>query len=222
MIAYCFTVSNYRQNHNSGELAFVLLKNWSSILWHCYVFTVGFSSFMKTSKALVYLIILCNVTISLAQSSEKTVAPKKWYEKISIRGYAQVRYNRLLETNEKLKCEQCDRSWGENGGFFIRRGRVIISGDVSERLYIYVQPDFASNVSGSFQHALQIRGRILIWLLMLKRISFALWTTKYLMVLKICNLLKTAFRSTVPTLPIVLFLTNVIWVCFFTGLSQNP
>lgn len=112
---------------------------------------------MKTSKALVYLIILCNVAISLAQSSEKTVAPKKWYEKISIRGYAQVRYNRLLETNEKLKCEQCDRSWGENGGFFIRRGRVIISGDVSERLYIYVQPDFASNVSGSFQHALQIR-----------------------------------------------------------------
>ena len=47
---------------------------------------------------------------------EKTL--KKWYESISIRGYAQFRYNRLLETNSKLGCEQCDRSWGNNGGFF--------------------------------------------------------------------------------------------------------
>ena len=48
---------------------------------------------------------------------EKTL--KKWYESISIRGYAQFRYNRLLETNSKLGCEQCDRSWGNNGGFFL-------------------------------------------------------------------------------------------------------
>jgi len=32
---------------------------------------------------------------------------KKWFERISLRGYAQVRYNRLFETNAKLKCEQC-------------------------------------------------------------------------------------------------------------------
>ena len=82
---------------------------------------------------------------------------KKWFERISLRGYAQVRYNRLFETNSKLKCEQCDKSWGENGGFFVRRGRRIFSGDVSDRLYIYVQPDFASNVSNSFQHSFQIR-----------------------------------------------------------------
>jgi len=82
---------------------------------------------------------------------------KKWFERISLRGYAQVRYNRLFETNAKLKCEQCDKSWGENGGFFVRRGRLIFSGDVSDRLYIYVQPDFASNVSNSFQHSFQIR-----------------------------------------------------------------
>ena len=54
---------------------------------------------------------------------------KKWYESFSIRGYVQVRYNRLLETNPKLKCEQCDRSIGEGGGFIIRRGRIIISGN---------------------------------------------------------------------------------------------
>jgi uncharacterized protein YegP (UPF0339 family) len=88
---------------------------------------------------------------------KKIETPKKWFERISLRGYTQIRYNRLLETNPKLKCEQCDRSWGENGGFFIRRGRLIFSGDVSDRLYIYVQPDFASNVSGTFQHSFQVR-----------------------------------------------------------------
>ncbi len=39
----------------------------------------------------------------------------KWYESFSIRGYSQIRYNRLFETNPNLNCEQCDRSWGNNG-----------------------------------------------------------------------------------------------------------
>lgn len=92
---------------------------------------------------------------NLPKSAESLT--KKWFDKISLRGYTQIRYNRLLETNPKLKCDQCDRSWGENGGFFIRRGRLIFSGDVSDRLYIYIQPDFASGVSNSFQHTFQIR-----------------------------------------------------------------
>lgn len=32
---------------------------------------------------------------------------KRWYENISIRGYAQARFNRLLEVNPNWKCEQC-------------------------------------------------------------------------------------------------------------------
>ncbi len=117
---------------------------------------------MKTIQGFFVLMTALVISISsFAQNSanepKKDSNTKKWYEKISLRGYAQVRYNRLLETNEKLKCEQCDRSWGENGGFFIRRGRLIFSGDISDRLYIYIQPDFASSVSNSFQHAFQIR-----------------------------------------------------------------
>jgi len=81
---------------------------------------------------------------------------KKWYENIGIRGYVQVRYNRLLETNEDLGCEQCDKSWGNNGGFFIRRARVIIFGQLSKNVYLYVQPDLASS-AGSSYHFAQIR-----------------------------------------------------------------
>ncbi|HYG50262.1 MAG TPA: porin [Flavobacteriales bacterium] len=82
---------------------------------------------------------------------------KHWYESFSIRGYTQVRYNRLAENNPKLKCEQCDKSWGEGGGVFIRRMRIIFSGQVHERVYIYIQPDFASSASSTSLHFGQLR-----------------------------------------------------------------
>ena len=84
------------------------------------------------------------------------IKQKEWYEKINLRGYTQLRYNRLFETNPDLNCEQCDRSWGENGGFFFRRIRLIFFGNVHERIYIYIQPDFASSV-GNNLHFTQIR-----------------------------------------------------------------
>ena len=85
---------------------------------------------------------------------EKTI--KKWYENINIRGYTQIRYNNLLQTNSDLGSEQCDRSWGGNGGFFLRRGRIILSGQVHENVFIYIQPDFASS-AGTTNQILQIR-----------------------------------------------------------------
>jgi hypothetical protein len=63
--------------------------------------------------------------IAFAQTKPSETSPKKWFEKIQLRGYAQLRYNRLFETNPALKCDQCDKSLGENGGFFLRRGRLI-------------------------------------------------------------------------------------------------
>jgi phosphate-selective porin len=95
---------------------------------------------------------------SIKSTESKPVAShKKWFEKISIRGYTQVRYNRLLETNAQLKCEQCDRSWGESGGISFRRIRIILFGQLHERLYFYIQPDFASSVSPTALHFAQIR-----------------------------------------------------------------
>jgi hypothetical protein len=81
----------------------------------------------------------------------------KWYESIQLRGYVQARYNRLLETNPDLKCEQCDRSWGENGGFFLRRIRLIFFGQISKNVYFYIQPDIASSASATGLHYAQIR-----------------------------------------------------------------
>jgi hypothetical protein len=86
-----------------------------------------------------------------------TPVKKQWFDLISLRGYTQVRYNRLLETNSKLRCDQCDRSWGEGGGFFLRRMRLIFSGNVHDRVFFYVQPDLASSASSTSLHFAQLR-----------------------------------------------------------------
>ena len=67
-----------------------------------------------------------------------------WFEKIKLRGYTQSRYNRLGETNDRLVNLQGDRSIGGDGGFLIRRARLIFFGDVHEHVSIYLQPDLAS------------------------------------------------------------------------------
>ena len=105
------------------------------------------------------LLVLFSFYLFLSQSVlAQTVPPKKqWFESIQLRGYMQVRYNRLLETNPLLQCAQCDRSWGDNGGFFIRRMRLIFSGQISERVYFYIQPDLVSNPSSTATQYAQIR-----------------------------------------------------------------
>ncbi|MFM7671349.1 MAG: porin [Bacteroidota bacterium] len=102
----------------------------------------------------IALIVAAGSATAQTQTEEK---PKKWYETFSIRGYAQARYNRLFETNPSLRCEQCDRSWGNNGGFFLRRVRIIFFGQIGPQVYFYVQPDFASSASSTSLNFGQLR-----------------------------------------------------------------
>jgi hypothetical protein len=79
-------------------------------------------------------------------------AEKKWYEKLQIRGYTQVRFGRTLEQDldgaePNLFGDRTINGNAEN--FFIRRARLILFGDVSDHLYLYFQPDFASTPQGS-------------------------------------------------------------------------
>lgn len=98
-----------------------------------------------------------NRTIISPDSPIDMLPEKQWYENIKIRGYMQLRYNRLLETNPDLGCEQCDRSWGNNGGFFFRRIRIIFYGQIHPKVFLYIQPDFASSASSTGLHFAQIR-----------------------------------------------------------------
>jgi hypothetical protein len=104
------------------------------------------------------------------QATEKAKKEQKendsWYKKFSIRGYAQVRYNGLFSTNDKVSCDQCDKSWGttstepdakSNNGFFLRRARLVFSGYALPNVFIYIQPDFASSPSTGVHHFVQLR-----------------------------------------------------------------
>jgi hypothetical protein len=104
------------------------MKNFKVIALLAFIGTCSFKSFASSD--------LPDSTIKPKETVK--AASKKWYDTFAIRGYMQIRYNRLLETNEKLKCEQCDRSIGEGGGFFVRRMRIIFSGNVGENVYFYV------------------------------------------------------------------------------------
>lgn len=117
------------------------------------------------------LIVLIFAQMSYAQSEKGTTVAdvkkiisdslaSKWYERIQLRGYAQFRYNRLFETNRDLKNNLGDRSLGDKQGFFLRRGRMIFFGDVNDRVFIYIQPDFASSADSggnTQQHYFNIR-----------------------------------------------------------------
>lgn len=85
------------------------------------------------------------------QTGDKTPGEvdKPWYDRLSIRGYAQLRYNRIGATNPHLKNDQGDKSIGANGGIFLRRARLVVSGDLTWFLSVYLQPEFAGAVQDS-------------------------------------------------------------------------
>jgi hypothetical protein len=76
------------------------------------------------------------------------VAGKHWYEKLSLRGYSQFRLGRTIDQAPASADPSLlgDRSINGNAeNFSIRRARLILSGDVSERLLLYFQSDFANS-----------------------------------------------------------------------------
>jgi hypothetical protein len=118
----------------------------------------------KITLILVLLFLILN--LQSQDSIPKTIVselPKveekkaHWSDKITIRGYTQVRYNRLFESNSDLVSEQGDKSIGNKQGFFIRRMRIIFFGQLSDNVYFYIQPDFASSASSTSLHFAQLR-----------------------------------------------------------------
>lgn len=85
------------------------------------------------------------------QKKQKEATRKKaWFEKYTIRGYAQFRVNDVLNNDGLADPHHVgDSSIGPDQSFIIRRARLILSGDISPRVSLYFQPDFASSVPNS-------------------------------------------------------------------------
>jgi hypothetical protein len=84
------------------------------------------------------------------KKAEDAAKEKKWYEKISLRGYTQIRVNEVFEDGDSPARPHYvgDSSVADRQSFLIRRARLIFFGDIHEHVYLYFQPDFAATPQG--------------------------------------------------------------------------
>jgi hypothetical protein len=83
----------------------------------------------------------------------------RWYHRLRLYGFAEMRFNRLGQPNGNY-ISWDDPSVGkrlgdkepfdpaEPGGFFFRRVRLVVAGQVSDRVSIYLQPEMAAGLDG--------------------------------------------------------------------------
>jgi len=77
---------------------------------------------------------------------------KHWYEKFTIGGYMQFRFDRTVDQNPAGADPFMTTDRGINGNaeaFSFRRARFVLQGDVSEHLYFYWQQEWAITLPGT-------------------------------------------------------------------------
>lgn len=73
----------------------------------------------------------------------------KWYERIKLKGYMQFRGAGVLrESGGDLNVPN-DAIASDGQTFGIRRGRLTMSGDVTDHLYLYAQVDYFASITGT-------------------------------------------------------------------------
>ncbi len=87
----------------------------------------------------------------LPEKTKEEKKKKNWFDKMSITGYAQFRFNQTTHTEDGSApaTHAGDSSVGDNQNFLIRRARLVLASNVSDNLFVYLQPDFASTPTGS-------------------------------------------------------------------------
>ena len=111
----------------------------------------------RNFKAAALLMAVCLMLTTSLKAQKVESISDNWYERLGFGGYTQLRYNRLFETTDKLKCDQCDKSLGSDGGFFLRRARVKFAGNVADKMYAYLQFDMATSGGSSLTHLLSLK-----------------------------------------------------------------
>lgn len=83
--------------------------------------------------------------LKAAEELTAALTPKQnWSDRISLRGYAQLRYNQPISGDNANLASPADKFISDNQNFGVRRARIILSGDVSDHLYVYIQPELNS------------------------------------------------------------------------------
>ena len=101
------------------------------------------------------------VTLAAAPASPSTIVltppprrGKPWYEKLMLRGYTQLRLNEIVSGDATAPAGVSrlrsigDGNITDRNNFSFRRIRLILQGDLNDHVSLYLQPDFATAVSG--------------------------------------------------------------------------
>jgi hypothetical protein len=78
---------------------------------------------------------------------------KPWYEKLTLRGYTQLRLNEIVSGDATAPAGVSrlrsigDGNITDRNNFSFRRIRLILQGDLNDHVSLYLQPDFATAVS---------------------------------------------------------------------------
>ena len=81
--------------------------------------------------------------LAKAEEQENSVAGKKWYDRIKVGGYTQFRVNEGLSGDYENLSSPGDKSIESDKNFYIRRARLVFSGDITDHLKFYMQTEFA-------------------------------------------------------------------------------
>ena len=88
-----------------------------------------------------------------SQTLTRDALKKDWFGKMSIRGYVQTRYTHVLEgvdNPSNVLHSPTEPNITERDTFFMRRARMIFSGDVHDHLYLYAQLDWQAGVATGY------------------------------------------------------------------------
>lgn len=93
---------------------------------------------------------------TLSKSDLDALLSDKWYERVKVRGYIQNRFIGLIGDDDRPGVHQPNDAFvSDTQSMGIRRGRLVLSGDVTDHVYLYLQSDYMAGVGGV--NALQAR-----------------------------------------------------------------
>ncbi|MCF7789094.1 MAG: OprO/OprP family phosphate-selective porin [Prosthecobacter sp.] len=91
-----------------------------------------------------------NTSPSTMSSAELDVLlADKWYERLKMKGYLQVRTDSVMHEDGGQLHVQNDSFANGQSSLGIRRGRMAFSGDLTNHVYLYFQADLLGGVNGS-------------------------------------------------------------------------
>lgn len=96
---------------------------------------------------------------TLSTAELDSMLADKWYERLKLKGYLQMRNESILHAEGGPLFVANDPFANQQSSLGLRRARFTLSGDITKNIYVFIQPEFFSNIgtTSGTQAVLQAR-----------------------------------------------------------------